>query len=414
MTPRPSTAQLKRFSPTTKALPFVSHPGHPIAQSREATDGILDSPATDWVVRALRGAANWPPTDIDGELSEPILACAKLHRVEALLHAGLRGSPIWPALPEQLRSKLARINRKATARELFLAAEVENDLNALAAAGIEALLLKGTALAYTLYSEPVQRPRCDIDLLLRDRATADQAWALLQRRSYKRQPAVSGELISHEFCCVRHPTPDAGLVLDVHWRISNSNFFANKLSFNELHAERVPVPTLGPHAWALDLPHALLHALFHRFNDLGAGLPERALSIYDIDLICRNLGPSQWERFIELVTKTDLGPICMDGLERSRQLFETPLPPGLEEDFKPANRKSYRQLDLKQPGYRRFAFQLQSLPSWRMRLHYLREHLLPDRRYMEQRFGARNLPTLLAAYVRRAWRGSIKRLRKLR
>ncbi len=154
------------------ANPFGSTTTAPPKPKCAALDGEFGRPETDWIIRALRGDPSWPPTGIGSNHTARILAAAKLNRVQELLYAKLRESHLWSELPEALRHSLAGINRRATARELFLAAEFEQDLNALAAEGIQTLLLKGTALAYTLYPSPALRPRCDVDLLLRDKSTA--------------------------------------------------------------------------------------------------------------------------------------------------------------------------------------------------------------------------------------------------
>ena len=90
-------------------------------------------------------------------------------------------------------------------------------------------------------------------------------------------------------------------MLDVNWKLNNSNFFANKFDFDALYAERTTIPTLGRNAYALSLPFALVHALFHRLNHIGGGDGDRLIWLYDIDLLCRKLSPAQWDRFGELV-----------------------------------------------------------------------------------------------------------------
>jgi hypothetical protein len=313
-------------------------------------------------------------------------------------------------LPDGLRDSLIRIQGRAAARELFLEQEIAQDLNALAEARIETLLLKGTALAYTLYPAPELRPRCDVDILLRDKEAANQAWQLLKARGHERSAAVSGNLVSHQYSCARKVTADAGVVLDVHWKISNSNFFAQKFSFDKLHAQRIAVPALGPNAYALDPVHALIHALLHRIGHLGSSALERLIWIYDLDLICRGLEPEQWDALTEQVKRLELGPICRDGLQRTRELFNTPLPDGLMKRLEPADRRAYQQLALKHSNIRRTIFELRSLGSWGRRIRYLRETIFPDADYMRARFGASGRLGLALAYVRRFKGGIHKRL----
>ena len=65
------------------------------------------------------------------------------------------------------------------------AAELRAVLEALARQGLPVLLLKGAALAYTLYPEPHLRNRCDADLLLPSRDEAECAGRVLQTLGYQ-------------------------------------------------------------------------------------------------------------------------------------------------------------------------------------------------------------------------------------
>ena len=374
------------------------------AANPEATE-VAVSPEVQWLSQALRGEPRWPPTGIDDEPTGQLLKAAEIHGVRELLFSALKPTPVWLQVPARLRDELTRAYYQAQARELFLEQEIADDLNALSEHGIDTLLLKGTALAHLLYPSPALRPRCDTDLLLRDKPTADRAWQLLKQRGYTRQPAVSGDFVSHEYCCARKTTPQTGVVLDVHWRLSNSNYFAQKFSFEQLLAQRVPVQPLGPSAFALSLPHALMHALLHRLWSLGAGEPDRLLWVCDFDLLCRRLTPQQWSDFIALVVQTDLGPTCADGLRRAQTLLQTPLPDNLFGHLAPRHKHSNRQLQLGQRGWRRALTDAQSLPSWSQRLGLIREQFFPDRTYMQQRFGATGFASLAVAYARRAFRG---------
>ena len=348
---------------------------------------VAVSPELAWLSQALRGEARWPPIGIDEAPTRQLLEVAARHGVRELLFAALKPTPVWQQVPEPLRDALTREHHKAQARELYLEQEIADDLNALFEHDIDTLLLKGTALAHLLYPSPALRPRCDVDLLLRDKQTANRAWQLLKQRGYKRQPAVSGDFVSHEYCCARATTPHTGIVLDIHWRLSNSNYFAQKFSFDQLFAGRTAVQPLGPNAFALSLPDALLHALIHRLWSLGAGEPDRLLWVCDFDLFCRRLTPEQWSQFIALVAQTDLGPTCADGLRRAQTLLNTPLQSDLFEHLAPRHEHANRQLQLGQPGWRKALTDAQSLPSWSQRLRLIREYLFPDRDYMQQRLG---------------------------
>jgi hypothetical protein len=366
-------------------------------------------PETIWLAEVLRGEPRWPPQNMDKNAIQRVLTAANSNDVQELLFTKLHSNSIWEQLPDRLRQRLHDAHRHAIARELFLQEETAKDLDALAAAGIDVLLLKGTALAYNLYASPALRPRRDVDLLMHDKSTAHKAWHLLEQRGYTRDDAIGGDLISHEYCCARKVPPSAGVVLDVHWKLSNSHFFAQKFSYDELRCKRVPVPMLGSGAYALGAVHALIHALFHRAWSLGGNEPDRLIWLYDIDLLCRHLSREQWDEFALLVATRDLGPICREGLERARECYNTPIPGEIFAHLKPQHPRSNRQLELMRPGPGRVLYEIQSLGSWRSRLRYLRGHLFPSRHYMQQRFGADRGPALIFAYLRRGWGGIKKR-----
>ena len=145
-----------------------------------------------WLAAVVRGAepGAMPPNEAG------LLDAAQAEGVLALCHHQLRRSPTWTAYSETLREAMTRHAYQAVAVELMRAAELRDVLAALAQADLPVLLLKGAALAYTLYPEPHLRDRCDTDLLLPSREEAEQAWRVLQTLGYQRPNAVPGDLLS--------------------------------------------------------------------------------------------------------------------------------------------------------------------------------------------------------------------------
>ena len=141
-----------------------------------------------------------------------VLAAEQLARVEA---AGVR-------------TTLAATLREAAMADLFRERELRRLLERLAAAGVNALLLKGAGLAYTVYPAPHLRPRGDVDLLIAradleaaDRALLAGGWlrAVEQTTSRSRRSATmcSGSAASF----AEH--------LDLHWKIAVPHVFGDAL-----------------------------------------------------------------------------------------------------------------------------------------------------------------------------------------
>lgn len=371
------------------------------------------TPEQAWLASALCGVPCWPPDpDADPQrMAGRILTAAHEGGVAVLVFHKLRGTPLWDTLPDTLQGELTRSAKLAVAWELATSEDVRRGLDALAARGIDALLLKGAGLAHLLYPSPERRPLGDIDLLLPDRAMADRATAVLEGLGYQRCLGVEGRFISHQLTCAKPGPNGTSIAFDIHWKISNSNFFSRKLSFQELWADRLPVPAMGTRAFALGLPHAMLLALFHRAWHLGEGEPERLIWLLDIDLIGRRFDAGEWQRFADLATVKGLGPICLDGSRAAEAAFGTPVPGRVTSALERSLGRWDSQLALKQPGIQRSLVDMGSLPRCRDRLAMLLEHLFPSRRYMEERFGIDSGRKLPLAYLRRGIGGLRKRLR---
>lgn len=343
---------------------------------------------------------------------EQLLAAARAEGVDVAIFHSLRNGPDWDNLPEPLRAGLSRAAKRAIAHEIADRLQLAKALDALAAEGIDCLLLKGTALAHWLYPAPHWRPRCDTDLLFADRTAVERAYRVLHGLGYRKGTGIAGRYISHQFACTRRAPKERPLTLDMHWQVSNSNFIAQRFRFADLWVECRPVPILGPRAVALSARHALIHALFHRSLHLGSTDPDRLIWLYDMHLLCARFSTEDWDQFVDEVVRRGLQPLCRDGLQDLSELLGTPIPPSVDAALAaPPSASMFDQLDLKHPGLRRRLFELLSLPSWGQRLGLIREHLLPDAEYMREGFGADRWWKLPFAYLRRILRGLTRRLR---
>ena len=155
-------------------------------------------PVRAWLATLLRDAEPGAMPD-----ESALLEAARVEGVLALCQYHLRRSPAWAQYPETLRAALTRHAYQEAAVEMLRAAELRAVLAALAQQDLPVLLLKGAALAYTLYPEPHLRSRCDTDLLLPSREDAERAGRVLQPLGYQQTMAISGDLTFHELGCYK-------------------------------------------------------------------------------------------------------------------------------------------------------------------------------------------------------------------
>ena len=99
--------------------------------------------------------------------------------IAALLHGAVAGRGFFPAAIE---AELAAAYTTTAIRNTALLHELEAALAALGRANVPGLLLKGAALAETVYGDPALRPMADCDLLVRpaDLAAAQAALESLE------------------------------------------------------------------------------------------------------------------------------------------------------------------------------------------------------------------------------------------
>lgn len=347
------------------------------------------SPAPDpvrvWLATLLRGAEPGAMPD-----ESVLLATARAEGVLALCHHQLRRSPAWAQAPESLRVALTRHAGQAVAVEMMRAVELREALEALARQELPVLLLKGAALAYTLYPEPHLRSRCDTDLLLPSRDEAERAWRVLQTLGYQRPGAVRGDLISHELCCYKAGHGGLSHALDVHWRWSNAALFAERLTFAELAAADVPVPALGPRARSLGPAHALLLACVHRFVSLGGGIADRLIWLYDLHLLVQRFTEEHWQPFVTLAEERALCGPCLDGLGSAQQWFATVLPDEVLSRLRAgADREGFDPRQFR-PRWRYEWQTFRALPSTALRLRWLGQHLFPATGYIHSQYDVRH------------------------
>lgn len=139
------------------------------------------NPIRDYSTRLLASGAGDPDVS-----AEALAAHADREGIAGLLLQ----LPVFaqPHLADQ-RAALQAVARQAAMLEMGGFVETRQVLSLLADAGIEALVLKGAALAHWLYREPWHRPRSDLDVLVRDNATARKAVELLRAGG----TAITGE-----------------------------------------------------------------------------------------------------------------------------------------------------------------------------------------------------------------------------
>lgn len=345
-----------------------------------------------------------------GTLGDSLAACQTADDARALLVReriyGFAQSEWFTQLSEAQHAELTRDLRALraieAARQQARAKTVATALRAMHRAGIRPVVLKGGALARTLYAHTYQRPSVDIDLLIPPDAQ-DAVHACMKTLGWRLPFGVRGQYTSHQFSYYSPGPPLLQGVIDVHWRITNRPALAHVLSYPQLVDNAVDISFEGEPARAIDRAHAFVHALVHLVAH-HANEPVPALWYYDIALLDTAMSVSDREKALVLITQLGLRPLAANVLGQCRSVL------GLAPSETLASIGAWEGKALtiwsRMPASRATEL-LADLAALRGadRLRYLREVIAPNEQSLRAAFGDDAATPL--------WRLRLRRLRRL-
>ncbi|MCC6353029.1 MAG: nucleotidyltransferase family protein [Verrucomicrobiae bacterium] len=187
-------------------------------------------------------------TDSEGEIlletARQEMAAAAVQRVRALLESGVRwellGAAAWRhgvasllyrhlakeelrgLVPQPMLHNLRQCYVRAAFRNRFHIDQLAMALDALAAGGVDAIVMKGAHLAPLLYGDPALRPFADIDLLVRAGDVA-RALGLLGKAGYDLSPGLLSAGLNRRYH-VNLPLIKRGdrpVHVELHWSLTD-------------------------------------------------------------------------------------------------------------------------------------------------------------------------------------------------
>ena len=205
-------------------------------------------------------------------------------------------------VPEGVNGRLHSLNAASRERTRCMLAACAEILSALQQSGIEAVLLKGAALAPFYYPDPLLRPLADLDLLIQPQAMAASREIMLKQlgyryysRSAEDEVYLRGERKENIWA------PDNVLPVELHFALREEYAGIGYELAEIMWAESGERPYWQetcariPHSAAL-----LLHVCAHTTSDLLIQRG-RLMHIDDIGKLCARMQPEDWQRFGQLV-----------------------------------------------------------------------------------------------------------------
>src|ERR1051325_334222 len=353
----------------------------------------ISAPLAAPLRRALAGeAAEWP------ERREEDGRALALHGVGPLVYSIAR----VPRLRDQAMH--------AAAIEPMPLADLRVVLDALAARGVDALLMKGTPLAYELYPAPELRPRGDTDLLI-PHDSLEAARAAMLALGYEERITSGDEHGVRQVTFSRRDAFGVDHAYDIHWNITNTPLFAETLPFDELRARALAVPALQ--ARTLSHVDALLLACIHRIAHHHDS--DRLIWLVDIALLRERMSRAEHERFWRLPAERPVPRVCIRSVELADEWCGRAAHDGAEEFLSreeiARDEPSRVYLDRDISYGRAMLADFRALP-WRARVQRLWQLALPPAEFMRRSFQPRSRLALPWLYVYRGARGIVKLFRR--
>ncbi len=262
----------------------------------------------------------------DGPDWDYVLQMGKDHGLAPLLYYHLHQADRDHQIPQAIMGQLHGIYYSNLARNIPLSYELNKILNVFEKKGIPIVVLRGLALAQTIYENIALRVAGDIDLLVQKKDLSRVAKTLLELKFRSPQSGLVTKGCSVELCFVKQGARgEKGLgsvVIDVHQDITSSIRLKRiiKSDTEGVIRRARPVRVKDVNMLVMAPEDLLLHlTLRHCF--------ERLIRLCDIaEVIKLKKSEQDWQSLVQKAKESRITSIMYYTLWYARQLLEAPVP----------------------------------------------------------------------------------------
>jgi hypothetical protein len=312
-----------------------------------------------------------------------------------------------PSLPPELKRHLAQLKAMMVANDKLKQIELAALFDAFNQHGVNAILFKGSALAYSLYPKPWLRPRSDSDVLI-DAKDKVKAGAVLQQLDYQKLFAIQGKYVSYQSTYGKALAGDSFINIDLHWKINNRQMFSQTFTVDELHDKGTKLTQLADtplRSFAAIPSHvdSVLIASVHRSGHHHT--EERLAWLYDIHLLVGRFSDQDWQHLVRRAKSKQICAITLDALKTTQRYLSTELnTTAISQLEASASQHEVSSIFLNRQLSERHYFwaDLKSMPNLKSKVGFLRESIVPSPKYVRQQMNTR---WASIAYIKRFIRG---------
>jgi hypothetical protein len=333
-----------------------------------------------------QSAATSEGIDLTETAWPPILAALHGRRLTGLAVAAAEAGMI--RLTDEQWGELLQWHRSAMIGALSIERTMIRVVDALEASDIEVVVLKGTALAHTIYPDPSWRPFGDLDLLVRTRDWR-RACAVLAELGFRRHLPEPRRGFDERFGKAATHVGEDGIEVDLH-RTLVLGPFGLWMEPEKLFGSTERFSLAGRSFRRLGDTQLLLHACMHASLGFRPPLPIPVRDVAEVAL----RGPVDWESLARIAIAWRLRAVVQHALGVASDTLDVTWPTGAELVLTaPADRRERRALAAYTTDQRnRGGTILATLPAIRgasAKLAFLRSMLIPGGEFLAARAGNR-------------------------
>ncbi|WP_330661876.1 nucleotidyltransferase family protein [Erythrobacter sp.] len=221
------------------------------------SDAATIDPFLSETLRALRSGMA-PPAFLNEVEHEAYWARIDFHGIAYLLHERREALSDWP---QDLGDRIAEEARLLALWEATHHKTVAQVVEALSRAGIDNVILKGTALAYSVHEIPAARRRGDTDLLVEPSAL-DDARKIFAGLGWERRERPAG--IYHQESWQTGTPGVFEHTIDLHWQVVDRPFLQRLLPSSAAWRDRAALTRFSEHAQRPDIATMIIHAVLNQ------------------------------------------------------------------------------------------------------------------------------------------------------
>lgn len=266
-----------------------------------------------------------------------LLANAERHRVNPLVYHTLSKLALSHSMPCEIMSCLKKSYSLFACRNTLLLSELGTILHSLSQVGVSVIVLKGAALAETVYPSIALRPFGDIDFLIKAEDLFKVEKVLMDLSFIKDEKipdfADAQEFMDYTYCFTQNvfkKQEPLSMYLEIH--CNPLHLGSSQARLSQLWGRAMEIKIRGVSTFSLHPEDMLLHLCHHLYRHSYSRLMwfsdiSFLLDFYEEKII--------WNSLIKQVKGSEASIACYYGLFFAKGLLNCKVPPWLLTELKP-------------------------------------------------------------------------------